>query len=116
MKNRWILADVPEVKSATDNYRGEEDKISAFLEQETKDDENQVIKLTDLMNEYKVWLVENGYKGIPSVQRFQRELPDKYMRKKVTGATYIKGIRLKTINDRLMEESEVRSLSDEIPF
>lgn len=68
----WCTA----VKEAHDGYRKNEDRIGAFLEEETSEAEGVNVKLTEVYGVYKSWSEIRGEKPLTQIA-FQRKLLDR---------------------------------------
>jgi putative DNA primase/helicase len=68
----WCTA----VKEAHDGYRKNEDRIGAFLEEETVETEGSNVKLTQVYGLYKAWSEVRGEKPLAQIG-FQRKLLDR---------------------------------------
>lgn len=82
------------VKEASDIYQKEEDRIGLFLEEETKQNPDASIVISDLYLTYKLWSQRRGELGL-SQMGFTRKLRDKQMEIEGTGTkAVVKGIML----------------------
>ena len=64
------------VKDAHDGYRKNEDRIGAFLEEETVESEGMGVKLTEVYGLYKAWSEVRGERPLTQIA-FQRKLLDR---------------------------------------
>jgi putative DNA primase/helicase len=66
------LDEPNEVKTATEEYRVDSDRIAQFMAQCLKKEKGSEIKAANVYNRYKDWCSENGYKYEGSVHFYKR--------------------------------------------